>query len=370
MKLKKLFAGVVAAAMMLTMAVPAFATEGSAPSDTPVTKSFENTFTDNSDIELTKNYYVQKGIAPAETFNFTIEYVGAALKGSKVTAPNADAVKAHTYQAKYTTKMAAVQNYKETFKIPMSDLDIHGVGQYTYLLQEVKGSTPAVKYDESKLYMIVSVTNLVDGDGNIQDGGLVYTVALRRGNPKTGEKVEGKNAFTNYYGKNGDKDTVHDINLKKLVKGSFADLTEKFEFTVTLKAKQGVDTSKYAGVTVKTKAGDPELPVENSDGTVATIGGHFTVKLGRNDEITIGNLPEGVTYTIVETENEKYRVTGEVTTETSIGDKDVDVEVTNTNPDSPDTGVILDNAPYIALLTIVAVGAVFMVIKKRRNYED
>ena len=48
----------------------------------------------------------------------------------------------------------------------------------------------------------------------------------------------------------------------------------------------------------------------------------------------------------------------------------VDVTVTNTSTENVDTGVILDNAPYIALLTIVAAGAVVMIIKKRRNYED
>ena len=45
-------------------------------------------------------------------------------------------------------------------------------------------------------------------------------------------------------------------------------------------------------------------------------------------------------------------------------------EITNTSTVNPNTGVILDNAPYIALLTIVAAGAVMMIIKKRRNYED
>ena len=45
-------------------------------------------------------------------------------------------------------------------------------------------------------------------------------------------------------------------------------------------------------------------------------------------------------------------------------------EITNTSTVNVNTGVILDNAPYIALLTIVAAGAVVMIMKKRRNYED
>ena len=34
-----------------------------------------------------------------------------------------------------------------------------------------------------------------------------------------------------------------------------------------------------------------------------------------------------------------------------------------------DTGVILDNAPYILMLTVVAAGAMTLVIKKRREEE-
>ena len=45
------------------------------------------------------------------------------------------------------------------------------------------------------------------------------------------------------------------------------------------------------------------------------------------------------------------------------------VEFINKSTVNVDTGVILDNAPYIALLTFVAAGAVFMVIKKRREEE-
>lgn len=35
----------------------------------------------------------------------------------------------------------------------------------------------------------------------------------------------------------------------------------------------------------------------------------------------------------------------------------------------PDTGVILDNAPYMLMLAVVAGGAMTLVIKKRREEE-
>ena len=45
------------------------------------------------------------------------------------------------------------------------------------------------------------------------------------------------------------------------------------------------------------------------------------------------------------------------------------VEITNNNGAMIDTGVILDNAPYILMLAVVAAGAMTLVIKKRREEE-
>ena len=45
------------------------------------------------------------------------------------------------------------------------------------------------------------------------------------------------------------------------------------------------------------------------------------------------------------------------------------VEITNNNGAMIDTGVILDNAPYILMLAVVAGGAMTLVIKKRREEE-
>ena len=48
----------------------------------------------------------------------------------------------------------------------------------------------------------------------------------------------------------------------------------------------------------------------------------------------------------------------------------INTEVTNTwGDDEIDTGVILDNAPYILMLAVVAGAAMTLVIKKRREEE-
>lgn len=84
MKLKKLFAGVIAVAMMATMSFPAFAEGKEVVQDTisvsnsPVTS-----------VTLTKTYNVTGGTTQAETFDFTL--TGSSVDKSSVTAvPNID----------------------------------------------------------------------------------------------------------------------------------------------------------------------------------------------------------------------------------------------------------------------------------------
>lgn len=409
MKLKKFFAGVLAAAMMLTVgATAAFATEGNNQSDN-VTNSFPGaTITSASTLELTKNYKVESGKAPFERFEFTVSYVGAIKKDTNVTAEPTNL--SFTKYADFTannaevpegaTGLPASKTYKEKFKIAMSELKIPtgGTGIYVYKITEADKGTPAVAYntDGGNLYLIVTVTHVTIGDGVIQDGQYNYAVALRRSDADItsanvadaakGVKVLNTNAFNNTYGAGT---TVNSVELKKTVHGNFGDLGKDFTFNVTF--HKAANTTKYAPIAFTVESQNRKVYEVDTDGNVTTTAvteleydKTYNVTLKHGETITFGNLPADVTYTM--TENGKvftdgvykvdsiYNVTGEKTEDNkgtvTASATTAKEEIVNTNQESPDMGVVLDNAPYIAMLAIVAIGGVALMLNKRRRDEE
>lgn len=404
MKLKKFFAGVLAAAMMLTVgATAAFATEGN---NTP--NDVRNFFPDmttidlNSELELTKNYKVENGKAPFEKFEFDVTYVGAVKKDTNVTGEPASNWSI-TKEADFTKDTAGVPTgatglpasgtaYKENFKIKLNELNIPtgGTGIYVYKITEKDNGTPAVSYntDGGRLYLIVTVTHVTDDNGNIQDGLYNYAVALRRGddnitaaNAAKGTKVLATEAFHNTYGAGN---SVNSVELKKTVHGNFGDLGKDFTFNVTF--NKAVDKN-YGNIAFEAengrkvyKANDPTQTGVNE----LEYGVEYVVTLKHGETIEFGNLPADVTYTMVENGKQDvegtqkvdgiYTVTGEKTEDNkgtvTASATTAKEEIVNTNQESPDMGVVLDNAPYIAMLAIVAIGGVALMLNKRRRDEE
>lgn len=404
MKLKKFFAGVLAAAMMLTVgATAAFATEGNnTPND--VRNSFPDmtTIDLNSELELTKNYKVENGKAPFEKFEFDVTYVGAVKKDTNVTGEPASNWSI-TKEADFTKDTAGVPTgatglpasgtaYKENFKIKLNELNIPtgGTGIYVYKITEKDNGTPAVSYntDGGRLYLIVTVTHVTDDNGSIHDGLYNYAVALRRGddnitaaNAAKGTKVLATEAFHNTYGAGN---SVNSVELKKTVHGNFGDLGKDFTFNVTF--NKAVDKN-YGNIAFEAengrkvyKANDPTQTGVNE----LEYGVEYVVTLKHGETIEFGNLPADVTYTMVENGKQDvegtqkvdgiYTVTGEKTEDNkgtvTASATTAKEEIVNTNQESPDMGVVLDNAPYIAMLAIVAIGGVALMLNKRRRDEE
>lgn len=394
MKLKKFFAGVLAAAMMLTVgATAAFADEPAEP-----TKSFADitTITRETPLTLTKNYKVEKGVAPAEKFEFDIAYVGAYRMGTNVTAPSG---KIEAKYADFKNAMSASPNaYTENFSWTLEDLKVpEGIGTFVYKITEKTGSTPTTVYDVDKntlgdLYMVVSVTHKLKDETSkeIVPNVYEYSVSLRRYNGavsasnvevvSTGKKVPNTNAFTNTYGAGN---SVNDVTLSKTVHGSFGDLSKTFDFIVKFeKPASAADVTYGAIVATKSdksiiiKQGETVISAEGSaDAVNLEYGKEYTVTMKHDQNVVFSNLPANVTYTMTEDgavagKLGDYTVTGEQSAKKTMGSEDETVAIVNTHEGTPDMGVVLDNAPYIAMLAIVAIGGVALMLNKRRRDEE
>lgn len=393
MKLKKFFAGVLAAAMMLTVGATAAFAEGPAEP----TKSFADitTITRTTPLTLTKNYKVEKGVAPAEKFEFDIAYVGAYRKGTNVTAPsgNIDAK-----YADFKNAMSASTNaYTENFSWTLEDLKVpEGIGTFVYKITEKTGSTPATVYDVDKntlgdLYMVVSVTHKLKDETSkeIVPNEYEYSVALRRyvgevtannvENVSTGKKVSNTNAFTNTYGAGN---SVNNVTLSKTVHGSFGDLSKTFNFIVKFEKPASAANVTYGAIvatksdkSIIIKQGETVISAEGSaDAVNLEYGKEYTVTMKHDQNVGFSNLPANVTYSMTEDGSVAgklgdYTVTGEKTDGT-MGSDNAAVEIVNTHEGTPDMGVVLDNAPYIAMLAIVAIGGVALMLNKRRRDEE
>lgn len=391
MKLKKFFAGVLAAAMMLTVgATAAFADDPISVSAGEGDQSYKGAKVIVADTEgnaylnLTKVLEVKEGMAPDKmTFNFTVE--GTSATGS-VDFERTD----NNNSAAFTAG-----EYKRTFNIDLMQVlgaNAEKVGAYTYTISETDPQIPGIKQVRSSLTMIVTVINKT---GELNQG-YGYIVALK----DNGTKVPANEAFKNSYGDSN----LQSLELSKTIHGSLGNLQDTFTFNVKFSAANGVDASKYKGVSVTNGTEHIEGLSNTVNDGLLELGKTYTVTLGHDNSITFGNLPEGVTYEISENTTtlnaENKYVNGEYTVSVSdtkgtsrvnetaktlvaVNEANTHFGIkgtitTGTNPvafhntkeGSPDMGVVLDNAPYIAMLAIVAIGGVALMLNKRRRDEE
>lgn len=382
MKLKKFFAGVLAAAMMLTVgATAAFA-------DEPATDTTTGSYTasnPNTDLGIMKNYKVEKGTAPKEDFTFSVTYVSDKSKPytSTYTYTGTKTVK---FEENMTAKDVA---YTGSLGIKISDFSLpEGPGKYCFEIKETSNGTPGVTYDNSTRYLVITVANNDNLNGYVYYAQLYdsnYSPATSIKGQATGTKVDGANAFTNTY-------TANNVVISKDIKGGLGDLAAKFNFKVKLIVADTKNANQYVGAKV-VHSDDIAVTV----GTVWSISakdsedGWYDVKLGRNDQLELENLPEGVIVTVKETDGNEYTVeqnTSDINSKNAntsyakigtmnnsivtatVGAVNGSIGFVNTKEGTPDMGVVLDNAPYIAMLAIVAIGGVALMLNKRRRDEE
>lgn len=342
MKLKKFFAGVLAAAMMLTVGATAVLAE---EAGAPITS-----------VDVSKVYKLNgAGISPAETFNFDIAKKEVSNAGTGVTKDNMPVPSIGS--AAYTvTDGAKTDGNSKNVTIDFTQdnqLIYSAVGIYDYTVSEKAGNTLGVAYDTKTYTMRVVVVNgETRGTYKISSVKFIDSATNQKANTVS---------FENTY-------SANTLSVSKNVTGALGDMTKDFQFHVTF--TNGTDKTWTDAITVKKT---------NQDGETSTItlgeDGGFTLK--DDETVVFENVPADLTYTVSEDDyttdgyttklnKEEKRDSGNVTMTAAVAS----CAFENSKGGTIDTGVILDNIPYIALLAIVAIGGVALMLNKRRRDEE
>lgn len=382
MKLKKFFAGVLAAAMMLTVvATAAFATEPAASTITVPGSDINGAkmFTESdADLALTKTLKVENGTAPdSMTFNFTVKNAAQAdvatpsVEFKTTDNTNSALFTAGTYTRTFNVNLATILGTNET-----------EVGEYTYTISENDTQIPGITKDNNELTLKVIVVNATGEIG----GGYGYYAVLYRG----GKKIEATDAFHNTY-------SAKSLTLSKTVHGSLGSLAEDFSFIIKFLPETDVVADMYKGPQVGTVGTDVSIDGKDT-GDYLDLNTEYTVTLKHSKSLNFSNLPAGIKYEVYEkgsafnaeknaVTKDEYTVvvrestdanstaiafdtTDKNTVKGSVDTANVTTAFHNTHKGQPDMGVVLDNAPYIAMLAIVAIGGVALMLNKRRRDEE
>lgn len=340
---KKLTAGALALSMMFAMAVP---------------MAFAETPCDMTSVTVKKLYKLEgNGVSPAETF--TLKQTKSEVVDSEATtAPALGTITGATFGEGAATAEGATGTI--TIQLPTYEK----VGIYKYTLEEEAGSTAGVTYYGNEIKLVVTVVN--DGTGKVRVAAVHTEAENGNGGFDSITKDEGgkSDTFANTY-------KANELEVSKDVTGNMGDKEKLFQFHVTFTKKSTEDAPeliKYEDATGK------HTIAFGTNGKAAV-----DFKLKDDSELHFTNIPEGVSYTVWEDsyatdgyktyigseteDNEDSSAEGTATTEKAA------VAFINHKGGDVDTGVILDNAPYILMLAVVAGGAMTLVIKKRREEE-
>lgn len=337
MKVKKrLFAGMLALAMLLSLNVTAFA---------------EEQYSDQSTVSITKEYTLTNPGTTSPQDEFSFEISDPVTSDLGVGADVENLAKPTISTVSYLAGEAGSQSAKKTVTITLPEYK--AVGVYTYTITETVGDTAGVTYAEEngEKEVVTLVVTVVQGENE-----LIRIPRVYDGNVETANKLgEGDTAFTNVY-------SAGTLTLEKQVEGLLGDKNKSFTFTIKLMGDTDKSYNENYQIVGDLEAGsDTSIKVNDMNGA--------TVNLKSGGDISIANLPYGVTYTIVENDYSEEGYTSTVTSGNAngtISEATQGAIFTNVKGGTIDTGVYLDNLPYIIVFAGVLAAVAVLVIRRRR----
>lgn len=343
--LKKIAAFVLAGTMAIGMSATVFAAYPSGGALTDKEK-FTKTFKADNDTYLpaaTFNFKKPTGVDPTDNEKVSNIPVLNGEKGPDVALGNAE------FEAATTTgsKIADVS-------ITYGDLTNVVPGVYKYRFSEDKSTNTNTKCDTRPKYLYVFVA--------FDNGEKTVTGASMSDGTS---KVAG---ITNEYGKDAnDNDILYDLTITKNITGDMANVKDTFKFNVKVISADG--KTKYKVVVTRKGKVDPTITSIDAN-TETPIN-----DIGKGDSIKIYNLAKNDTYTVEEvnanTNGYTAKINGTAAPDGKIEKKvvndDVVVEYENNKEAVTPTGIIMNYAPYIAMLAAACVLAVVFFNRRRED---
>lgn len=315
-------------AMVMGMSAMAHAT-GTDTDQAGQDTTAETTYTDMTTVDITKTYELKgEGKSPEETFTLTQDGNGTVSQSDATEAPKLEKIEDVTY----AKGDAGSKNQSKAFKITLPEYEHPGL--YEYTLKETDGKTAGVTYRTSAIKLVVTV---------IEQDGLVRVAAVHT---ETQDGTKTASFSDNTY-------TANKLIVTKQVTGNLGDKKKKFEFTV-----------KFTGPTEKNWVNAIETTATKKENEENT----YTFSLSDSEKMTFANIPAGVKYEVEETTYEGY-TTSYTNQKGTMADQEITAAVTNERNGDVDTGIIMENLPYIVILAVLAVAALGFMASRRRRFE-
>ncbi len=354
-KLWKALTGTILAALMTVTAVmPAMAAGG----------TVSTTDSGKGKIAVSKVLEMAQKDAPVdETFTFTMSGTGTVSDAPEDTPAPTPANPSFTLGGDTSVwGGAAVSGNNKTLTGSWDpEITFSAIGRYTYTIQETKGSSAGMTYDENTYNVTYTV---VHGESGLE----ILSMAVYDTEDK---KQPSPVAFTNQY------DTA-DIRIEKEVTGNLGDKDKEFSFSLTL--NNGAARIKNYTYTIY---GSDNQPIDGKTGT-ATLGSQLDFTLQNEQYLVVSYLPVGTTYSVTESsegiedytttitnkETEGSPVTGAENRNASgsIATGNNIVHFENNKETTGDTGIMLDVLPFVGIVLFAAAILAAMVFRKTRMH--
>ena len=417
---KTLWKTLVSASAALILAAGAFTPALAADTDTG-TANTTGTFPDGA---LSKKYALETeldagtAISPAETFTFTkADLSGVNDTGYSGIDDDKIPTDIKTISIGSAVFEAGKANASETDTASVVPITIHAAdiskyqkpGTYYYDFTEQTGNTAGVTYSTDVYRVVLPVIAVGDDDtsGNKSLAFDMSNIHIVKGTNSNGKYTfpTTDTGFQYKIDRIENTYTAGGLAIKKVVKGKAGDVNQTFTVTVKLTAPA------YRKVKSQLKLSSTNAPADNVvsvDGKPLTADANaaadaartytissdakgwdsktiqFSVKNGTTFEVD--NIPAGVTYTVSEAAGSYHAVfrtsdgtelasvsdgSGKITTKNAaVIDKTVQgIVIVNNKDINMDTGVFLNNMPYIVLVAAAGIALVFF-MKNQKHQEQ